>query len=167
MIWALLGLLTGCGEALGQTWGGDPPAATKASSQSPGLQQLADALETRERSLERREATLEAREAELRQVETELQAQVGELETLRGEIQTLLEQADGEREERVQALVKMTESMRSKDAAALLAEVDPDLAVEVLDRMNRTKAGKALAAMPPPTAAALAEDLTRPPLEGP
>lgn len=166
MIWVLLGLLTGCGEALGQTWGGPSQAATP-SAQSPGLQQLADALETRERALERREATLQAREAELRQVEVELQGQVVELEALRAEIQVLLEQADGEREARVQALVKMTESMRSKDAAALLAEVDPDLAVEVLDRMNRTKAGKALAAMPAPTAAALAEDLTRPPLEAP
>ncbi len=151
----------------------DPPAATDNSSEgltwpegeSRGMQHILDALKTQERALDRREKSIEAREAELRRVEEELEGRLTELETLRVEIEALLDEGDEERQRRVRALVKMTESMRSAQAAALLSELDPDLAVEVLDEMNPAKAGKALASMDPPRAARLAEDLTLPTLQ--
>ena len=81
------------------------------------------------------------------------------------QIETLLDEGDEERQRRVRGLVKMTESMRSAQAAALLSELDQDLAVEVLDKMNPAKAGKALASMEPNKAAKLAEGLTLPTLQ--
>ena len=95
----------------------------------------------------------------------ELKGRIEELESLREELQVLMSEGDAQRNERVEALIKMTESMRSAQAAAVLEEMDQDLAVEVLDGMNRGKAGKALAAMPPAKAAELAEALTLTPLQ--
>jgi len=154
----LLGL--GCQSAQATSAGLDGVSAT-----SPGMGEVLDALESRERALDRREKSIEDREAELREVEDELQARLEELEAVRTEIQLLLDGGDEARQERILALIKMTESMRSKQAAVFLAELDHDLAVEVLEGMNRTKAGKALALMAPQTAAKLAESLTLGPIE--
>ena len=156
----VLGLLLSCGsEALGQTRGQDGPRA-RASAEA-----LLGELDNRERGLDRRETSLMAREEELRTLEAELQSRLEELEGVRSELTKLLEQADSEREIKVQGLVKMVEVMRGSQAAAFLVELEPELAVEVLDRMKTTKAGKALAAMPPAQAAVLAERMTRRPLE--
>jgi flagellar motility protein MotE (MotC chaperone) len=73
----------------------------------------------------------------------------------------MLTDLDGEREERVASLVKMFESMRPKQAAAILQVTDDEIALEVLERMNRGKAGKTLAAMEPKRAATLAERIGR------
>ena len=138
---------------------------TVSATASPGMNQVLDALDSRERALDRREKSIDDREAELRAVEDELQVRVEELESLRGELQVLLDSGDTLRQERVRGLIKMTESMRSAQAAAFLDEMDRDLAVEVLDGMSRTKAGKALAAMDPERAAALVEAMTLTPLQ--
>ncbi len=158
MIFLLLAL--GCQPAQATSSGLDGVSPT-----SPGMNEVLDALEARERALDRREKSIEDRETELREVEDELQARLEELEAVRTEIQVLLDEGDQAREERVLALIKMTESMRSKQAAVFLTELDEDLAVEVLDGMNRTKAGKALALMQPAKAAKLAESLTLGPIE--
>ena len=129
---------------------------------SPGMREVLDALKAKERALERRARSIEAREGDLRRVEDDLQARLDELATLRAELRELLEQGNAEREARVDGLVKMVENMRSKQAATVVSELEDDLAVEVLDRMNRGKAGKMLAAMDPSRAADLAEQLTVP-----
>lgn len=156
----LFALLLSCGsEAMGQTRSADGPRA-RASAEV-----LLGELDNRERALDRRETSMVAREEELRTLESELQGRLEELEAIRSELNVLLEQADTERETKVQALVKMVEVMRGSQAAAVLVELEPELAVEVLDRMKTSKAGKALAAMPPERAATLAERMTRRPLE--
>jgi len=164
----LLLAMLGCGSAIGQ----DEVPATPVAEATPwpegdsrGMQELIDRLETRERALERREASIEAREAELREVEVRLEERLLELEALRGEIESLLDEGDELRKQRVRALIKMVESMRASDAGTFVAELDEDLAVEVLDGMNTQKAGKCLSAMQPAKAAALAERLTLPTLQ--
>ncbi|MCP4804262.1 MAG: hypothetical protein GY913_23370 [Proteobacteria bacterium] len=132
---------------------------------SRGMQEIISSLQSRERALERREKTVEAREEELRQVEEELEARIAELETLRTDIGLLLDDGDEERQRRVKAVIKMTETMRSGDAGVFVSELDDGLAVEVLDGMNPTKAGKVLASMEPAKAASLAEQLTLPTLQ--
>ena len=77
-------------------------------------------------------------------------------DALRAEIDALLAGLDDAEEDRVVALVKMVEKMRAKDAAPIVSELDPEVAVSVIDRMSSTKAGKMLAAMEPVTAAGLA-----------
>ncbi len=132
---------------------------------SRGIRSVIDGLKARERALERRERSIEIRESDLRQVESQLEERLGELQALRDELQGLLDESDVVREERIKALVKMVEAMRSKQAASVFAELDDELAVDVLERMNKKKAGKALAAMDPVRAARLSEQLTESPAQ--
>ena len=129
---------------------------------SVALQQLADQLNARERALDRREADLELRASDLEELEERVSSRIGELTEAREALIEKLEIADAETEARVNGVVKMFESMRSKNAAAVMGELPSGEAVLVLDRMNRTKAGKLLAAMPAGGAAALAEQMVQP-----
>ena len=56
----------------------------------------------------------------------------------------------------------MVEANRPSNIAAMFEALDEPLAVQVLDRMNPTKAGKLLAALNPITAARLAGKMARP-----
>lgn len=165
---ALLAMLAVTGPAQGQDSDGvadatDAVAQTRArSGGSRGLQRLASELKARDRAIARRERTVDQRESDVAAAEALLAARVEELTALRLELEETLDRAEEVQDARMLGLVKMTEKMRDKQAAAVLSEVDTDLAVEVLDKMNRAKAGKALAAMDPKHAAKLAEKLTRP-----
>lgn len=129
-----------------------------------GLQDLAGRLNARERALERREKSLETRETDLKEAEKRLQERLTELQAIRAELDDRLAALDERDEQRRVSLTEMTEKMRPKDAAPFLATLDRDLAVDVLNRMQTAKAGKVLAAMPPETAADLAQRLTAPTL---
>jgi len=148
---------------------GDPPesaadvAATLrwCSEEQAGNRKLADQLRHRGRELEEREHSFDARKAELAESERRLDARLADLKALRTEVGLSLDRADSAQDERVKGLVKMVESNRAAAIAPMFASLDETLAVEVLDRMNRQKAGKLLAALPPVKAAALADKLTR------
>ncbi len=127
-----------------------------------GMRDILNALKAKERTMTRREKSIDAREEDLRQVEKDLQVRLDDLVQLRDEVRSMLEGGDEEREERVKGLVKMVESMRPAQAALIFAELEEDLAVNVLEQMNRAKAGKLLASMTPNEAANLAEQLTEP-----
>jgi flagellar motility protein MotE (MotC chaperone) len=133
---------------------------------SPGMREVLDALKSKERALDRREKSIDSREGDLRQVEGGLQDRLDELNALREELRTLLQEADADREDRVNGLVKMVEGMRAKQAAPMFTTLEEDLAVDILNRMNRAKAGKLLAALSAKKAASLAEQLTEPVLWG-
>ena len=180
---AFCGLVTGAGVmAYGAGTTGDLAAllagdavAAPGDENSPwpqanteGMQSLIDALQARERALNRREKTIEDREADLRKVEERLEGRLKQLTELRDEIRALMADADADRTERVEGVVKMVEAMRPKQAAGIISALPDDLAVEVLENMNRSKAGSIMAAMvkagEPDRAANLTEGLSRPPL---
>ena len=123
-----------------------------------------DLLEQQKRGLERREATLKSREQDLKAAEAEVSKKLAELQALRDEIKTQLSDLDDKQKERVTKLVKMIGSVRDKQAAAILTETDPAVAIAVLMRMNTSKAGKALAAMDPKIAAVFVKKLGAAPL---
>jgi len=165
----LLGLVLLTGPARGQDGDAAADAATaRARAEDPllrgsrGLQDLARLLSARERALDRRARTMDQREADLQALLQRIEEERAALEEIHDALEALLDEAEGQQDARLEGLVTMTDKMRDKQAAAMLIEMDPDLAVRVLDRMNRTKAGKALAKMPPAQAAALGERMTRP-----
>ncbi|MFT7521683.1 MAG: flagellar motility protein MotE (MotC chaperone) [Kiritimatiellia bacterium] len=129
---------------------------------SKGLQRLAMQLNARERALDRRERTISKRETDLKTTKTLITDRMDELSTLRDELDRLVKNVEDLQDERLAGLVQMTDKMREKQAAPFLVELEEELAVKVIDRMNRSKAGKALAVMTPADAARLAEKLTRP-----
>lgn len=127
-----------------------------------GAHQLAEDLRRRERELEGREHAADAQRADMAAAETRLTERLAELERTRAAVEALLGKADAERDARVDGLVKMIEANRPSGVSAMFGALDEALAVEVLDRMNRKKAGKLLAALPPAQAARLAERMTAP-----
>ena len=127
-----------------------------------GAHQLAEDLRRREREVEGREHAADAQRAEMATAELRLQERLTAIEKTRAEVVALLGEADEERAGRIGALVKMIEANRPASASGMFAALDEALAVEVLDRMNRTKAGRLLAALPPAKAARLAERMTAP-----
>lgn len=137
-------------------------------AQADGVAALRTELQGRERDLNERARTIEIRETEIQAQTKTLEARLAELATARKELSDLLDKSDAQHEERVASLVKMVEAGKPSQVGPMIAALDQGLAVEVINRMNQKKAGKLLAALPAPTAARLAERLTRPlPVPGP
>ena len=130
-----------------------PPAPAAAPPAEPAIpvSERAVLLELRERRamLDRREQTLDAREALIVAAERRFQERTEQLTAL----QTRLEQLDGTRRDHDAAnwrgIVKTYETMRPKDAAAILNDMEEAVLLQVLDRMKESKAAPILAAMTP------------------
>ena len=122
-----------------------PPAPAVGAGERTVLLELRrrrDELDARETMVTTREATLAA--AELR-----LGARVGELQTLQKKLEDL-EQAREQRDDASwQGLVKLYETMKPRDAAAIFNDLDMPVLLGVVDRMKDGKAATVLAAMQP------------------
>ena len=165
--WSVLALVLGTIVGLGVSALGAPESDADDSfrpAELAGKEKLYAILDRKIRAVDRREATLQAREADLRAAEEQIENRLGELQGLRDQIRVLLSDLDENRELRMVHLVKMFETMRANQAASILAVSDDKLALEILRRMNRSKAGKALAQMPTERASDLAEKLGGPAL---
>jgi flagellar motility protein MotE (MotC chaperone) len=143
------------------------PAATPADQPS-GPPPISDSeravlLELRQRrqELEAREQTIAAREALLAAAERKISARVDELRGL----QTRLEALDTTRRERDEAswrgLVKVYETMKPREAAAIMNDLDMPVLLGVLDRMKEAKAAPILAAMQPDKARQVTAELAQ------
>ena len=128
-------------------------------SRSEHLQGLADMLAAKERELDRRGQQMVSREKDIRIAEAEIEAQIEALEQLKTELDGRMIELDEEEESRRVRLTKMVESVRARNAAPMFGEFSDDVALDVLGRMNREKAGKLLAELEPKRAATLAEGL--------
>lgn len=118
-------------------------------------------LRARRTVLEAREQAMATREAMQGAAERRMNDRVTQLTAL----QVRLEQLDETRRERDEAnwrgLVKTYETMRPRDAAAILNELDSDVLLQVLDRMKEAKAAFVLAAMQPDRARAATAGLAQ------
>jgi flagellar motility protein MotE (MotC chaperone) len=165
----LVGALGAYGVSVARGASGEGALSVRATA-NQGNGRLYQLLQKKDNALKRREDLLENEKQDLRTAEAALQSRLLELQKLRDQIREMLTDLDGEREQRVANLVKMFESMRPKQAAAILEVTEDEIALEVLERMNQGKAGKTLAAMNPERAAGLAERIGRaaltPPEEG-
>jgi flagellar motility protein MotE (MotC chaperone) len=143
---------------------GEKPAAaaTPAAPPGPGAVPLpgppdvsdserAILLELRKRreDLDIRERAFAGREAVIAAAEHRLSQRVAELQALQAKLESL-ETARVQREEaNWRGLVKVYESMKPRDAAAIFNDLDMQILLPVLDRMKETKAAPVLAAMQP------------------
>jgi len=155
--------------ASAQTDAEERPALTSRalteSCHSDGLRRVAWSLNLREQALARRERTVIRRETDLMNAQEAMQLWIAQLEGVRDEIANMLNLHSDE-DKKIKALKDMVQNMRPKQAAAVLSEIDLALAVKVMDRMDRSKAGKAMAVMQPAKAAEIAEKLTLPIIVG-
>jgi flagellar motility protein MotE (MotC chaperone) len=127
-----------------------PPGDTKRDAEvSPAERSVLLDLRRRREALDLRERQLDARAAEISATETKLSQRLNELAAL----QSRLEQLEAERHAHDEAnwsgLVKTYEAMKPRDAAAIFNDLDTQVLLPVLDRMNERKAAPILAAMQP------------------
>lgn len=118
-------------------------------------------LRKRRTELESREAALASREGILAATEKRLADRAGELADLQKRLEAL-ESARRERdEENWKGLVKLYETMKPRDAAAIFNDLDRPVLLAVLDRMKESKAAPVLAAMQPERARQITADLAQ------
>jgi flagellar motility protein MotE (MotC chaperone) len=121
------------------------------------LQQLAkrrEELELRARQLDEREALIQAAEQRMEQ-------KMAELKALQATVEDLLKTRSDEEEAELKSLVKMYENMKPKAAAKVFEEMDMDVLLDVVDRMNERKVAPILALVTPTRAKEITFELAQ------
>lgn len=108
---------------------------------------LLQALSDRRKALDGRENSLNQREALLKAAEQRLLDKQSELVAMREEVKGLLGQLDEEESKRINNLVKLYENMKPKDAARILNDLELNVLMSVVQRMNVRRLAPVLSAM--------------------
>ncbi|MEK7244600.1 MAG: hypothetical protein AAB223_01110 [Pseudomonadota bacterium] len=135
---------------------GDDPALLS-QSEMDILQQLA---ERRDR-VEKREQEIDVRGAILKAAEARIDKKVEEMKNLQAAIERLLAAYDDQQEKKVASLVKIYESMKPKEAAKIFEELEMDVLLMVVERINSRRLAPILASMNPQKARELTVELSR------
>lgn len=121
------------------------------------LQQLAkrrEELDLRARQLDEREALIQAAEQRMEQ-------KMAELKALQATVEDLLKVRSEQEEAELKSLVKMYENMKPKAAARVFEEMDMDVLLDVVDRMNERKVAPILAQVTPTRAKEITFELAQ------
>ena len=121
------------------------------------LQQLAkrrEELDLRARQLDEREALIQAAEQRMDQ-------KMAELKALQATVEDLLKARSDQEEAELKSLVKMYENMKPKAAAKVFEEMDMDVLLDVVDRMNERKVAPILALVTPTRAKEITFELAQ------
>ena len=134
----------------------ETPSASEAAIKQPPSQQVGDSEKALLQDLRRRREQLDARARALDErsnvveaAEARLQAKIDRLASLQDKIDQLESARSKRQDANWGGLVKVYESMKPRDAAAIFNVLDMHVLLEVLDRMNDRKAAGVLAAMEP------------------
>lgn len=138
-----------------------PPSPSAQPPVSESERALLLDLRQRRQELEAREQEAAAREALLKAAEQRIGQRVEELKAL----QSRLEALEAGRRDRDEAgwrsLVKVYETMKPRDAANIMNDLDLPVLLGVLDRMKEAKAAAVLAAMQPERARQVTAELAQ------
>jgi flagellar motility protein MotE (MotC chaperone) len=121
------------------------------------LQQLAK----RRAELDQRARQLDEREALVKAAEQRMEQKMAELKALQATVQDLLKQRNAADEQQLQSLVKIYENMKPKAAAQIFEEMDMDVLLDVVARMNERKVAPILALVSPTRAKELTFELAQ------
>lgn len=137
------------------------PSAAKTTSTPVALTMEAiQELETRKKQLDARERDLEERAKALEIQEKVLREKLRRMEELNKKMAERLDGFKKDHETRVTKLVTVVESMRPQAAADYVSQLDSELAVEILARIQVAKASKILNLVDKKIAAKLTEMYT-------
>jgi flagellar motility protein MotE (MotC chaperone) len=141
-------------------------ASTEAGSAEPvpvsdGERTLLLELRQRRQELDAREQTLATREAVLAAAERKLSTRVDELQALQTRLEGIESARKSHEEANWRGLVKLYESMKPRDAAAIFNELDMQVLLQVVYRMKEAKAAAVMAAMQPEKARQVTTELAQ------
>lgn len=121
------------------------------------LQDLAE----RRKELTAREGEIEARNRLLDAAEARLDTRIKELQDIRTSIESLIRKYDKQEAAELESVVKIYETMKPKDAARILGELELATLLGIMERMKERKTAPILAAMQPARAREVTEELAR------
>jgi flagellar motility protein MotE (MotC chaperone) len=128
---------------------------------SPAEIQVLESLTRRREDLDKRAAALDMREKLLVATEQRLDQKLVEIQKVETAIKTSLRTLSEEEAAQIASLVKVYESMKPKEAAAILQGLDRKILIDVAARMKEAKMSAILAAMEPERARELTVLLAR------
>lgn len=136
-----------------------PPqqAAPLSQAELDVLQQLTE----RRTILDQREGELEERAALLQAAETRIDQKIQDLRDLRTTLEQLTRIRDEQEEKKILSLVKIYETMKPKDAARIFQELEMETLLLVVDRMKERKLAPVMAEMNPNKAMEITVELAR------
>ncbi len=117
-------------------------------------------LNERKNELDLRDAELTALEEELHKQRIEVEERVGKLERIRDEVAGVLKDRVEIDQQTVATLVDFYSNMKPKQAADVFANINEDLAIEVLGKMKKKSAADILNLLESGKARALSEKFT-------
>jgi flagellar motility protein MotE (MotC chaperone) len=126
-----------------------PPVPEGPAPMTDGEKAVLLDLRERREQLDAREAALANRESMLAAAEKHLSAQIGELQALQQRLEALDAKNTEQETAAWQGLVKVYETMKPRDAAAIFNDLGMPVLISVIDRMKEAKAAAILAAMVP------------------
>jgi flagellar motility protein MotE (MotC chaperone) len=124
-------------------------------SMSPAEVELLQKLSERRNELDKRAAELSQREVLLQATEKRIDDKIARLAALEKDIGGLVDKQSEEDEARTKSLVKIYETMKPVDAARIFEQLDMPVLLSVLEHMKERNAAPVLAAMDPAKAKAV------------
>jgi len=137
----------------------------EAQIQSVEERRILVSIEQEYEKLEVRKADLDSRELQLKTLEGEVDKKLAAMQTLRDELVKLLDRKQVEEGRRVDELSKIYEKMEPRKAAALIKELNQQLAIDLLIGIKKKTAGQILNNLDAETATALSRAFTEIPVE--
>lgn len=137
------------------------PAAPRFVQPSAAELTVLEDLRARRLALDERERSITEREAVVVAAERRLAERIAELERLQRRMEALDQAARQREDEGWRGLVKIYETMRPRDAARIFNELEMPVLIEVVERMRERNAAPILAGMNPDKAKALTAELAQ------
>lgn len=138
-----------------------PPSIDFPVEFTPAEVAVLQALADRRDGLIEQEKELDARERLLGAAEGRLDKRIVELQQLRDSIEALVRQFNEQEKAELQSIVKIYETMKPKDAAAILEELEMPILLSIMEAMKERKSASILAAMGPERAREVTTELAR------
>jgi flagellar motility protein MotE (MotC chaperone) len=131
------------------------PAAIDPQSMTPAEVELLQQLAERRAELDKRAAEMSQREILLQAAETRIDEKIAKLAALEKEIGGIVDKQNDEDAARVKSLVKIYETMKPHDAARIFEQLDMAVLLNVVEHMKERNAAPILASMDPARARAV------------
>ncbi|HTS92953.1 MAG TPA: hypothetical protein VMG55_13175 [Stellaceae bacterium] len=132
-----------------------PDPLLMSPSEIDTLQKLAE----RRQALDRRAQELAEQEVLLKAANQRLDEKLASLKTLEKDLVATAVKQDAADDERLKSLVKIYETMKPREAARILEQLDMAIVLDVVEHMKEAKAAPVLAAMDPVKAKAVTAGL--------
>ena len=142
----------------------EPPPTPRKPAKDPLLLNPAEIevlqqLSERRATLDQRAGDLDQREVVMQAAEKRMDDKIKQLQDLQKAIAASVAKQDAATDEKTQSLVKIYETMKPKEAAAILNQLDMPVLLNLLSHMKESKTAPIFAAMDPTKAKAVTTSL--------